>query len=136
MDARPRPTATPETLPFWDGCREGKLLYQSCGACGASQFPPRAVCLSCRSETVGWKPSARRGTVHSATVVRRPPTPAFKNDVPYCLALIDLDEGFRLMMNVRGLPPEDVAIGHCVEIVFEDRGEGTVLPLAQIREGV
>ncbi|GAC1481039.1 MAG: Zn-ribbon domain-containing OB-fold protein [Acetobacteraceae bacterium] len=131
---RPRPAETPETRPFWDGCRRGELLLQRCEACQSVQFPPRAACLACRSGRLGWMRSAGRGTIYSVTVVRRAPTSAFQADIPYAVALIELDEGVRIMTNLRGCAPEEAAIGQNVEIVFEDRGDGVVLPQA-IRRG-
>ena len=129
---KPRPIATAETQPFWDGCARGELRVQKCGSCGRIQFPPRNFCVHCRASTLGWERCSGRGTVHSVTVVRRPALAAFKADAPYAIALVDLVEGVRMMMNIQGCAPEAVAIGELVEIVFEDRGEGVVVPQARV----
>ena len=129
---KPLPVPTPETKTFWDSCAKNKLIYQSCQQCGHSQFPPRPVCITCRSERLVWKPASGRGKVYSFTVVHRPPTEAFKADVPYIVALIDLDEGFRMMMNVRNTDPARVAIGQPVRVIFEQAAENIVLPQVEL----
>lgn len=127
---KPLPKPTAETLPFWQACAQGRLVYQRCDACGRAQFPPRGHCASCHAAPLAWRESARVGTVHSHTTVQRAPTAAFKADVPYAIALVDLDEGFRMMTNVRGAPPDAVRIGARVRIVFEDTGGEWPLPQA------
>jgi uncharacterized OB-fold protein len=121
--AKPVPQPTPESQPFWDGCRRGELLYQRCPSCGRAQFYPRPACAGCGGETLEWRRSDGRGTVHAVTVVYRPPTAAFKLDVPYAVALVDLDEGFRMMANIIGADPEAIAIGDRVSVTFERRGD-------------
>ena len=134
VDSKPIPVPTAETRPFWEGCAAGTLLYQRCTACGHVQFPPRGHCVACRGGAVAWERSSGHGTVHSFTVVRRPPSAAFKDEVPYVIALVDLHEGFRMMMNVLGAAPDSVHIGQAVQIVFEDVGDGIALPQARIEE--
>jgi uncharacterized OB-fold protein len=129
---KPLPVPTPETRTFWESCAKHKLIYQSCQQCGYAQFPPRPVCITCRSERVIWKPASGRGKIYSFTVVHRPPTEAFKSDVPYVIALIDLNEGVRMMMNVRNADPARVKIGQTVKVIFEPGGDGTFLPQAEL----
>lgn len=123
-----RPTA--DTLPFWDGCRDRVLRYQACEDCGAVQRIPRGVCAACHGLRLAWRDSAGRGAVLSHTTVRRAPTAAFKAGTPYVIALVDLDEGFRLMVNVRGGSDTPLTIGQRVRIGFEPRGDATV-PIAE-----
>lgn len=123
-----RPTA--ETRTFWDGCRDGKLRYQICADCGAVQRIPRSVCTHCHGLRLDWNESAGLGTVLSHTTVHRAPTPAFKTETPYVIALVDLDEGFRLMVNTRGGANPPLAIGQRVRIGFEPRGD-YLLPIAE-----
>lgn len=122
--AKPVPPSNADTAEFWRGCNAERLLFQRCEACGHVQFPPRSLCVKCHGRKIAWQESARRGRIHSFTVVHRPPTAAFKDDVPYVLALVDLDEGFRIMCNLLGSPPATAAIGLAVRITFEVRGEG------------
>ena len=129
MTAKPVPRANADTRPFWEACNEGRLLYQRCGGCGAAQFYPRSLCARCGASELSWAEAEPRGTVHSFTVVHRAPSAAFKEDVPYVLALVDLADGFRMMMNVVGCDPDAVRIGMPVRIVFEDRA-GQKIPQA------
>jgi uncharacterized OB-fold protein len=130
---KPVPVPTAETRPFWEGCRRGELLYQYCRACGRAQFYPRALCAGCQGGGLEWRCSSGRGSIHSFTVVHRAPSEAFKTEVPYALALVDLEEGFRMMLNVRGADPESLRIGQPVRIVFEPRGK-LMLPQAEPAE--
>lgn len=120
-----------DTAPFWSGTACGELLYQRCTACERTQFPPRRYCAHCQSSQIEWKASAGQGSVHSFTVVHRAPTAAFKDEVPYTIALVDLDEGFRMMLNVLGSPPAHTEIGARVRIVFRRCGEA-MLPQAEL----
>lgn len=120
---KPSPRPTAETLPFWQACAEGRLTYQSCQDCGHAQFPPTSRCSRCGHEALSWRDSTRKGRVHTFTVVHRAPTAAFKAMVPYVIALVDLDEGFRMMMNLSGAAPESIAINDPVRVDFE-KGEG------------
>lgn len=112
-----KPTA--ETEAFWKGCDRGELTFQCCGNCGKPQFPPSVSCVHCHSDRLEWRASAGRGTVHSFTVVERAPLPSFRSAVPYIIALIDLEEGFRMMMNIRTPAPDTVHVGMPVDVVFE-----------------
>lgn len=127
---KPSIRPTTETRPFWDGCRDGKLRYQTCADCGAVQRIPRSVCTHCHGLRLDWNESAGLGTVLSHTTVHRAPTPAFKTETPYVIALVDLDEGFRLMVNTRGGANPPLAIGQRVRIGFEPRGD-YLLPIAE-----
>jgi len=130
---KPLPPITPETRPFWDGCASGELRYQVCVGCGAVQRLPRTRCASCHGDALEWRRSAGRGRILSHTTVHRAPTPAFRDDVPYVIALVDLDEGFRLMVNVAGGEQPGLAIGAPVDIGFRSV-DGCVLPEARLVE--
>lgn len=126
---RPVPVPNAETRPFWEACARGELLYQRCASCGRAQFYPRAHCAACQAKGLEWRRSAGLGSVYSHTTVHRAPTPAFKPMVPYVIALVDLDEGFRMMMNVLDCAPSKVAIGTRVRVVFRE-SDGALLPQA------
>lgn len=125
----PRPSAY--TQHFWDGCRERELRYQRCTACGTVQLIPRTVCTQCHGSDLQWHRSAGRGVILSYTNVYRAPTAAFKADLPYVIALIDMDEGWRLMSHVRGGPTPAVTVGTRVRIDFMPQGE-SVIPIAEL----
>lgn len=129
--SRPLPRPTAETKPFWDGCAAGVLRYQSCARCGAVQFIPRSLCAHCQADRLDWHDSAGFGKVLTHTTVYRAPTPAFREEAPYVIALVDMDEGFRLMANVAGGAAAPVAIGSRVRIGFR-QVEGVALPHVEV----
>jgi uncharacterized OB-fold protein len=129
--SRPLPHPTADTKTFWDGCAIGELRYQVCVHCGHVQFIPGSLCSACHQGDLAWKTSAGGGRILSHTTVHRAPTPAFRDEVPYVIALIDMDEGFRLMVNVKGGASPDVAIGQPVRIGFREV-EGVKLPQAEV----
>lgn len=89
---------------------------------------PRGLCPHCWSDKLEWVESSGRGTVYSVTTVHRAPTPVFSSNTPYVIALVDLDEGPRMFANVIGDGARGVAIGDRVEVTYEDRGEGALVP--------
>src|SRR5688500_15601452 len=117
---RPLPVPDEVTQPYWDAAREGRLVAPRCDACGTLFFPPRPRCPSCLASSVSWEELSGRGVVHTFTVVRQAPYPAFADDVPYVLAVIAADEGVHLMSNVVGCPPENVRVDDRVEVVFDE----------------
>lgn len=129
MDAKlPLPVPNADSAPYWAAARERRLLLRKCNACGALHFMPRHLCPICWSDSLEWIESGGKGTVHSFTVIRRAPLPAFAPHAPYVVALIDLDEGPRMMANLLGEDALSVKIGDRVEVTFEDRGEGAMIP--------
>lgn len=128
---RTLPNPTADTRLFWDGCADGELRYQVCDACGTVQLIPRSFCSHCQSRGLAWKPSSAIGTVLSFTVVRRAPTAAFQAEVPYAIAIVDIDEGFRLMVNCNAELQPTLAIGQKVRIGFREI-EGMKLPHAEV----
>lgn len=129
--SRPLPHPTAETKTFWDGGTSGELRYQVCAHCGHVQFIPGSLCSACHHGEPAWKTSTGRGRILSHTTVHRAPTPAFRDEVPYVIALTGMDEGFRLMVDVRGGASPDVAIGQPVRIGFGEV-EGMKLPQAEV----
>ncbi|AEC21985.1 hypothetical protein PT7_3445 [Pusillimonas sp. T7-7] len=124
------PKADAQTQPFWDGCQEGRLMCQRCTACGVVQFTPRASCMHCHSDLLAWEESSRQGTVMSYTRVHRAPTAAFKQKTPYVIAMLDMDEGFRLMANTSAGIQDSIGIGIRVSVGFAPV-EGMMLPVVQ-----
>ena len=119
----PVPPITPESAPYWNGAREGKLLLQRCLDCRALRFYPRTLCPGCWSDRAEWTEASGRGRVHSFTIIRRPPAPAFTARLPYVVALVDLDEGPRMMANIVGEDALGVQMEEPVTLTFEARGE-------------
>jgi len=130
---RPLPRPTADTRNFWDGCTEGIVRYQSCTACGKVQIIPRSLCESCQSNKLVWRASSGLGRILSHTTVYRAPTPAFRDEAPYVIAIVDMNEGFRLMVNVKGGEASKVVIGSPVRIGFRVI-DGIALPHAEVIE--
>lgn len=125
------PLPSAESAPFWEAAARGELIYQRCSHCGAIQTYPRHRCGICHATELDWRTSGRRGRIQSFTIVHRAPSEAFKGMTPYVLALVDLDEGFRLMLNLPDDDPARVAIGARVRIVFETL-DGGALPQGRL----
>lgn len=125
---KPVPTPTHETRPYWEGCKQHELRVQRCAACGYYQFFPRLYCAQCFSDRVEWVKTSGWAKVLSFTIVRRPPSPAFADEVPYVVALVTLDEGPTMMTNIVGCAPEKVEIGMPVEVTFDDWTEEISIP--------
>lgn len=114
------------TAPFWDAVDRRELVRPVCHACGRSFFTPQIACTHCLSEDWAYRPSSGRGTVYSATVVHRPPAPGFP--VPFRLGVVDLDEGWSMLVNLVGGPDERLPeIGAPVTVTWIER-DGRVLP--------
>ena len=126
---RPLPTVLPETDAFWQGCRDGVLLLQSCRACGNLQYYPRAVCTACLSSDLDWRRASGRGRLHSFTTVHRALSSAFEADLPYVVAVIELEEGPRMVSRLTGCDPDRLAVDCSVEVAFERVSDEFVLPV-------
>jgi hypothetical protein len=120
----PRPTAL--SRPHWDGCKEGVLRVQRCGACGHFVFIPQPLCTRCQSDALEWVASRGRGTVYSYTVVHRAPRPDFA--VPYVVAIVELEEGWHMLTNLVDVAPDAVRVGMPVEVKFLQMSEAITLP--------
>jgi uncharacterized protein len=122
------PGMTELTKPYWDAAREGRLGVQRCAGCDRVWHPPLPRCPHCHGTDLEWVAASGRGTVYSFTVVDHPTHVALRDRVPYVVAMIELEEGPRLVANVRGCAPEEVRVGMPVEVVFEQLSGDIVLP--------
>lgn len=129
---RPLPTPTTLSRPFWDACRDQRLVVQECSGCTQLRFIPSAFCPRCLCTDHIWVESAGFGRIMTLTVVHRPPTPAFT--APYVVAVVSLDEGFEMFTNIVGCKPEDVRIGHRVRATFEILTPEITLPFFRVVE--
>lgn len=127
--AKPLPEPTPDSKPYWDAVNEGRLLLQQCAACRKIRHYPRPVCDACYSMDVTWIEASGRGLVHSWTVAYHPFHPGFKGELPYILALVDLEEGVRMNAQMRGVMPEEMRIGLPIQVTFERTKDGVMLPV-------
>ena len=129
-EPRKRPIPLPDTASreYWKAAADGRLLYQECPNCGNRQLYPRMCCTTC-GETPEWREASGRGTVHTYTIIRQNYAQPFRDMLPYVVAMVELDEGPRLMSNVTGCDAGDVSIGMTVEAYFEPLGDDVGLPL-------
>jgi len=111
------PVSDELTSPFWAAAQDEILVRPVCGDCGRNFFSPQIACPRCLSENWAYQPSAGRGTVYSVTVVHKAPSPEF--EVPYVLAVVELDEGWSMLANL----VDEAPIGAPVELTWIDRGE-------------
>ena len=129
---KPIPVLDVETRPFWEACQKGRLMLQRCTDCGHIRFPPTHFCAKCRSVKCDWVESKGHGRVFSWIVVRHPvPRDVYAQEVPYVVALIELDEGVRIPSNIIDCKPEDVSAGMPVSVVFRAVTPDVTLPLFQ-----
>jgi uncharacterized OB-fold protein len=129
--ARPLPVSTPETAHFWEGTALGELRLQRCRACTTTYFPPQPFCPACSSDDVEIVRASGLGSLHSYVINHRA-APGF--DAPYVIAVVELDEGPRLLTNLVDVDPEPDALplDLPVEVVYESVGE-TTLPMFRPR---
>lgn len=118
----------PDTQPFWEATKDHELRYQVCDDCHGIVFHPRRHCTHCLSLNLSWRTSAGEGSIYTYSVVRQTYHPAFKALLPYIVAWVDLDEGFRMMSSIVGCEPSDVRVGQRVRVEWEDHEE-LALPL-------
>lgn len=127
---RPAPGISDDTKFFWEGAKEGKLLIQRCKSCGTLRHPPGPSCPSCHSFEWDTLTSKGLGEIYSFVVMHYPEVPPF--DYPNPIALIQLDEGTRIVGGLTDIDPKNIKIGMRVEVVFKvvetDQGDIT-LPL-------
>jgi uncharacterized protein len=124
----PRPTET--SAPYWQGCQQGELRLQKCNACQQVQFYPRIMCSHCQHQSLDWVVASGGGEIASFTVVRRGVSDAYP--APYIVALIDLEEGPRMMSHIVGADPVSVAIGDAVLVEFEEWSDEITMPVFRV----
>jgi uncharacterized OB-fold protein/acyl dehydratase len=115
---RPRPGINRDNQYFWDGTRAHELRVQVCNACGAAYFPPKPRCSNCGSFDLGWKVSSGLGTVYATAVPHHPQAPGFR--YPVLVALVELEEGVRIVTNIVGIERRHLEIGLPVEVTWLD----------------
>jgi uncharacterized OB-fold protein len=126
--AAPKPPARPLPLqenhgltdPFWQAARRHVLLVQHCRACAAFIHFPREQCPQCFSKDLEWQEVSGRGRVYSFTHVYQPQHPGFREDTPYCVAVVQLKEGPRMLSNLIGVPLHEVRCDMPVVVAFDD----------------
>jgi hypothetical protein len=124
------PVENHDSKHFWQGLRDGKLLIQQCQQCGTLRHPPQPMCEACQSLRWSTIESTGKGSIYSYTVMHYPEIPPF--DYPNAIVLVDLDEGVRLVSQLRGSEPENIAIGQRVQAWIEPVQENLSLPIFEV----
>ena len=125
---RPLPQATDITAPYWQAAQQERLVLQHCRQCQNWQFFPRSFCCHCGSEAVVWKASTGQGKIYTFTINRRATHAFFKERLPYAVAMVELDEGPRMMANIIDSDLKRLVIGARVQVCFERASEEITLP--------
>jgi uncharacterized OB-fold protein len=123
------PTPDDTTRAFWDATTRGVLLIKRCRACGRAHFYPRPFCPHCWSEEVEWEEARGRATLYTWSVVHANDLPPFQERVPYVAAVVDLEEGPRMMTNVVDWDSNQLTAGMPLEVVFREQAEGVTVPV-------
>ena len=131
---KPVPEPTPESKPYWDALNEGRLVLQSCGACGKVRHYPRPLCDACYAFDVRWIDAKGTGTIHSWTVTHHAFNPGFKAELPYVLVTVDLAEGVRMQAPLRNADASALKRGLPVRLSIELAREGLALPAFVLAE--
>jgi uncharacterized OB-fold protein len=125
---KPLPPVDDDTRAWWEALHRGVLLLQRCRGCGHLQVYQRALCGRCLGGDLAHLPASGEGTIYSFSTVYRPPSPEFKEDVPYTVVLVELAEGPRMLSTLVDAPPETVRIGQRVGIVYDRVSDTITLP--------
>jgi uncharacterized OB-fold protein len=125
---KPLPTPDDVNREYWQAAADGRLLIQTCPQCGQRQFYPRALCTHCGGQPE-WLECTGRGTVHTRTIIRQMGMKPFRNELPYVVAMIELEEGPLVMSNVTDCDPDAVKIGMPVEVHFIRAADDIGIPM-------
>ncbi|MEP3052744.1 Zn-ribbon domain-containing OB-fold protein [Ascidiaceihabitans sp.] len=125
MTEKPHPEIYPETQFYWDGAKAGQLLLNHCTSCDQSYFPPRPFCPNCGNRDVIVREASGKGRLYSY-VISHLPAPGY--EPPYIVAVVELEEGTRMLTNLLDCPvdPSAIEVDMPVEVTFENRGDVTV----------
>ncbi len=123
---------TPNTQPFWDGIKRGELVLPRCNSCGRLHHYPKSHCVDCSSRDLAWVRCSGRGKVHSYVIQhwqrgQDGPAAGFRSSPVEIIAVVEIDEGPRMLASLAGVTPDSVQVDMPVEIVFEDVGDGPTM---------
>jgi uncharacterized protein len=124
---RPAPILTDDNSYYWEGAAAGRLVAQRCSDCGVVRHPPRPMCGHCHSLAFEVIDLSGRGTLYSYAILHHPRSPAF--DYPVRAALVDLEEGIRVLSELTEMPTDDIRIGMALEVGFVPTVDGYAVPV-------
>lgn len=120
-----------DSRPYWDGLKQGELRIQRCMTCSQAFFYPRAICPHCHADEVEWFVASGKGTIYSYTIVHQAYGP-FAADAPFVIAIIELEEGARMLSRLLDAPRERLTIGAPVRVTFEALDDELTLPYLRL----
>lgn len=123
------PSTDLETQPFWDALKDGKFLLKHCNACGTDHYYPRPFCPTCWSEDVSWTEATGRATLYTYSVVHVNDLPPFNERVPYVAAIVELEEGPKVMTNIEGVAFEDLEAGMAMVVEYKPISDDVTIPV-------
>ncbi len=126
---RPLPVPVNDALskPFWEGTRKHELRMPICNSCSGIFFYPRERCPECLSDDLDWSTVSGLGRLHTYTIIEQSVHPYFLKDIPYVYAMIQLNEGPRIISNIINCPLTEIKIDMEVRAVYEDLNDDTTL---------
>jgi len=129
QNVRPLPSPTPETQMFWDSCRNRAMELPQCQACRKFHFYPRSMCPYCWSRDLKWVQTSGLATLYSYVISHRA-LAGFESVTPYVIAVVELEEGVRMMTNLVGVKPDpcDISIDMALRVSYQDVSEVSTLP--------
>lgn len=125
---KPLPCVTEDNQEFWNGCKARELRFQKCKPCGHVRWPASLICPACLSRETDWVVASGKGTIYTFAVYHVAYHPGFKDDLPYVVALVALEEGPHLLTNIVGCPVDQVACDMPVLVDWQDITEEFTLP--------
>lgn len=133
---KPLPAISQTTRPYWEAAKRHQLVMQRCQECGHYRHPPGETCPHCLCDRLIWERVSGRGTVYSWAVFHQVYHPAFADDAPYAVVVVELEEAVRLTTSLIDCSIENITIGMAVEVVFDDVSEEISLPRFRPRLGL
>lgn len=127
----PQPAIDSDSRPYWEGLAHGELRIQQCQVCSRYVFYPRSICPHCFSDQLGWVTATGKGVIYTYTVVHQA-FGSFAGQPPYVVALVELEEGVRMMSRIVGAPRDQITVGAAVRVTFEVVGTDLTLPYFEL----
>ena len=118
----------PLYAPFWAAAADARLTMQRCDVCGYVRWPPEPLCPECLTRGGTWTDLDGHGSIWSYAVYEHAFHPSLRSAVPYVCALVELDDGPRMISRIVGVEPSEVSIGARVSVVFESAGQPLDIP--------
>jgi len=125
---KPLPNVNQDTSEFWTGCKVHELRFQKCKDCGHIRWPAATICPMCHSRDAQWIVASGKGKVYTFVVYHVAYHPGFKDEIPYVVAVVELEEGPHLLTNIVGCGNDEVRCDMPVEVTWEDITDRFSLP--------